>query len=135
MLTPRSASATPVPGRTSSARSLRHIRGVVAVAGVAVELRLDIVIGDVGNASFDAGQLLVVTPPLVGVRLGQRCEVGGSVGMAAAQDGETGLGLGEGGGGGGRPVGVEFERRSVGLARLEAIQRPVAALDSVLLMA
>ena len=59
---------------------------VVAVAGVALDLGHDLGVGsmDVRDRAFDAGELLVVAPALVGVGLGERRELARLVPGASA---------------------------------------------------
>src|ERR687891_1882461 len=65
---------------------------VVAVAGVAVDLWLDVGVGFVGHGPFHGGELLVVAPPLVDVGLDQRRQPGRPLRVCTPQDGVAGLG-------------------------------------------
>ena len=81
-------------------------------------------------------ELAVVAPALVDVGLGQLEQSFRPVRVGAGEHGEAGLGGDEVGDRDRRLLGVELEGDPVlGLARLEAVQRPVAGLDGVLLVA
>ena len=90
---------------------------------------------DVRHGALDAGELLVVVPAFVGVRLRQLRELGGAFGMGPLEDGEAGLGGHEVGDRDRWRARVELEGlAALDLGRMEAIQRPVAALDRILLV-
>ena len=100
-----------------------------------VGVRVDRV--DVGHAAVHARQLLVVAPPLVGVGLGELGELARpargpcAARMANRVSVATKSRIGIDG-----LRGVQLERLAVlHLAGLEAVERPVAALDGVLLVA
>ena len=88
-----------------------------------------------GTVRCIAGELLVVAPPLVDVGLEQARQLAGPGRVGALEDGEARLGRDEVAHRDRRRLRVELERLAVvDLARMEAVQRPVAALHRVLLM-
>ena len=110
---------------------------VVAVARIALDLGHDVRVGsvDMRDGAFNARELLVVAPALVGVGLRQRRELGGPFRVGALEDGEARLGGHEVADRDRRRLRVELERlAALDLGGLEAVQRPVAALDRVLLV-